>query len=284
MASEKHEDGVVSFALPAEVEDWIESQADHRDESRSAICRQLLTAARAVVTDEELGGPADEADVDDLRAQLDAQREEFVALVEDVRDRVVQVKREADAKAPADHDHEAYATDEDVERIDADLDALADELAGLADRVDGGFDNFESILDHLLDETDLLTDRSIALANAIIELREQRASLAARERRRAAADALKLAASRSNVRSADCGDCGTSVDVALLTRPECPHCAASIADVERRGSILGSHTLVVGEPPALPGPPVDAENPEPVEEIAAADAEERSPDENGGRQ
>ena len=50
-----------------------------------------------------------------------------------------------------------------------------------------------------------------------------------------------------------CDDCGSNVDLALLTAPACPHCASTVTDVEKRASILGSHRLLTGELPALEG-------------------------------
>ncbi|MFC4542148.1 hypothetical protein ACFO5R_09430 [Halosolutus amylolyticus] len=243
MASEDHDDGGVSFALPDEVDDWVADTADRRDETRDDVCRRLVTAAHAIATDDEVD-PVDRDDVDDLQGQLDAQREEFVELLEDVRSRVVQVKRETDAKAPAAHDHDEYATAEAVADLEADLGTLEE-------TVTGGFDNFEDVLEHLLDRTDDLEDRSTVLATAVVDLRDRRDALAERERRRAETERLKLAANRLGIRTATCEECGSAVDLALLTRPECPHCGRTIAEVAAKSSIFGSHTLETGEPPAL---------------------------------
>ena len=241
MSSEGSGDQVISITLPADVSQWIEEEASRRDVSQDALCRQLLAAVQAVSTD------ADSVDeLDELREDLDTHREEFLEFLEDVRRRVIQVKREADAKAPADHDHEGYAATDDLEGLAVDLETLEE-------TVHGGFENFEEILDHLLDEMETLEDRSTILATAVLELRETRNQRLERDRRRAEAERLQLAANRSGVRTATCDACGSSVDVALLTEPECPHCARSVADVERKTSIFGSHTLVTGDPPALEG-------------------------------
>ncbi|RQG98471.1 hypothetical protein [Natrarchaeobius oligotrophus] len=251
MAGEDHQDGGISFALPADVDDWISEEADRRDESREAVCRDMMTAAHAVATgddhtsvDELVGRD----DLESLEGQLEAQREEFRELLEDVRSRVVQVKRETDAKAAVDHDHPSHASDEEL----ADL---RDDVEALERRLDAGFGNFEEILERLLDRLDELDARSTTLASTVVDLRDRRDELAANERDSAAVSRLQLAANQLGIRTAACEDCGASVDVGLLTRPECPHCSSSIADVAEKSSFFGSHRLLTGDPPSLESAP-----------------------------
>ncbi|QSW99074.1 hypothetical protein [Haloterrigena alkaliphila] len=247
--SSEDDDGGISFAPPGEVDDWLAREASRRGETRDDVCRRLVTAAHAVATDDDLE-PTDLEDVEALRTQLDAQREEFTDLLEDVRSRVVQVKRETDAKAPAEHDHAEYA--------DADEQAaLRESVAALESTVDDGFANFETVLEGVFDETDELEERSALLASAVLDLRDHRDAMAERERQRAEADRLKRAANRLGVRAAVCDSCDESVDIALLTAPECPHCASAFTDVAAKSSFFGSPALVTGEPPALEG---DVEN------------------------
>ncbi|APW98590.1 hypothetical protein CHINAEXTREME_12740 [Halobiforma lacisalsi AJ5] len=295
MAGEDNENGGVSFALPADVDDWIADAAERRDESRDEFCRRLLTAARAVAAAEDgvleaeaegEGGHGDgdgngdaesgneyafdpvvRDDLEALQGELEASREEFRELLEDVRSRVVQVKRETDAKAPADHGHPEYAEAEALERLQVDLEALEE-------TVDGGFDNFEEVLDYLLERTDRLEERSTVLATAVVDLRDRWDDLVERERQRAQVEDLKLAANRLGIRSAACEECDASVDLALLTAPECPHCASPFADVRERTSFFGSHTLETGSPPALEGRGSEVETtPEGVFEAVEADAD-----------
>ncbi|OVE85718.1 hypothetical protein [Natronolimnobius baerhuensis] len=246
MASE-NDDGGVSFALPAEVDAWVAETAEQRDESREEICRRVVTAAHAIATDDE-SVPVDQRELEDLEEQVEADleshHEEFHELLEDVRSRVIQVKREADAKAPADHDHAEYEDD---------IASMRTDLTDLEDHVSAGFENFEDVLDYLFDQTDDLEERSTVLATAVVDLRDRWNAVAERERRRAAVERLQLAANQLGIRAAACEDCDASVDIALLTAPECPHCASSFADVTERTSFFGSHILETGEPPALEG-------------------------------
>ena len=255
MVSDDQEERSISIALPADVRDWLEDEADRRDVPREQFCRQLLTAVRTVEADDSLAPlePTSEtetvghwgaAERESLRDAIADQREEFIDHVEDVRRRVVELKRELDRKAPADHGHEAYASTAAVTDLEADVEALEDS-------VDAGFENFESILEHLLETAEELERRSTTLATAVIDLRDRRDALAARERRRAETDRLKLAANRLGIQNARCESCSTAVTVALLTEPACPHCDATYADVAEKASFFGSHTLETGEPPAL---------------------------------
>ncbi|WP_222918555.1 hypothetical protein [Natrinema sp. SYSU A 869] len=274
MSSQDRDEGGVSFTLAAEVDDWLTEEAARRGETRDERCRRLVTAAQRVATDDDLE-LADRDELVALRSQLEAQREEFTDLLEDVRDRVVEVKRNADGKAPAEHDHPDRPTDDD-------LAALRGEVTALERTVDGGFNNFGTVLEDLIAETDELADRSMLLAQAVVDLREHRDERAARQRRRAAADDLKLAANRLGIRTAMCVDCSSSVDIALLTAPECPHCASGFTDVEDRSSIFGSHRLLTGEPPALEGCVESSAESPPDAIFEAAETEAEAADDGAG--
>ncbi|WP_226041973.1 hypothetical protein [Natrinema sp. DC36] len=245
MSSQDHDEGGFSFPLPPDVDDWLTTEAARRDESRDEVCRRLLTAAHTAATDDNLE-VADPDELSAVRSRLETQREEFTDLLEDVRSRVIQVKREADGKAPIDHDHPTAATADD-------LAAIREDLAALEETVDRGFDNYEAILEGLFEDADELEDRSTLLARAVIELREQRDAIADERRQRAATERLQRTANQLGVRTATCADCGSSVDLALLTAPACPHCKCLFSDVVKRSSIFGSHRLETDEPPALEG-------------------------------
>ncbi|WP_049925898.1 hypothetical protein [Halopiger goleimassiliensis] len=270
MASDDADGGSISVSLPAEVDDWLAATAERRDEDRATTCRRLLSAVHEVTTGAD--DPVDPERIVDLERELEEQREEYTELIEDVRSRVIQVKRETDGRAPADHDHEAYASDADLEALAADLESIVADLERLEDRLEGGFDNFEEVLDHLLDRTDALENRAAVLARTILDVRDRQETLLERERRRRRVEELQLAANQLGVRTAACEECGASVDVALLTAPECPACASPVADVAENTSWFGSHTLVTGDPPALEGEVADAEPAEELYDVIEADA------------
>ncbi|NGM67628.1 hypothetical protein G6M89_01160 [Natronolimnobius sp. AArcel1] len=274
MASED-DDGGVSFALPADVDDWVATAAERRDESREDVCRRVVTAAHAIATDDDEPQPVDQDDLEALEDQfetdLESQHEEFLELLEDVRSRVIQVKRETDAKASAEHDHDTY---------ESDLESLQSDLSALEEHVGAGFENFEDVLDYLFDQTDDLEKRSTVLATAVVDLRDRWNTFADRERRRAAAERLQLAANQLGIRTAACADCDASIDIALLTAPECPHCESTFADVAERTSFFGSHTLETGEPPALEGRAERETQPTNEDVFEAVEAEAASTDQS----
>ncbi|WP_435062539.1 CopG family transcriptional regulator [Halobaculum sp. EA56] len=186
--------------------------------------------------------------VDELDAELDEK-------IDDVRSRVIQVKREADAKADAD---------------------LADEVAGLRDDLDdlegtveGGFDNYEDVLEYLTDAADEHDAKLSALARAVADLRTRVSAMEAESAARRAAAELKAEANRRGVSTAACDSCGSTVRIGLLSAPECPHCAATFRSVEPASGFFGSASLAVGDRPALDGETVEEAAPEDVFEEGA---------------
>lgn len=287
MASEETTEPV-SLSVPGELAAWLRRSADQRGVDVEQYASELLAAQRAVDSgviegaaalddgsdgssapderfeerlddrlDDVLDGHFDEVLDEHLDDRLEEQRSEFVDLLEDVRSRVIQVKREADARVPADHDHADLAADVDdlddaVESLAVDLEEQSSTVSTLETTVDRGFENYEAVLEHLVDATDDLADRVDRLARAALATRErvQNLAIAADERERV--DELKRDAALEGLSSADCEACGRTVDVALLTEPRCPACAAELVDVEPERGFLGSATLVTGDPPALP--------------------------------
>jgi len=277
MASEEHVD--VSVRLPPDLEEWLDQQAADTERSREDVMREIVAAYRSVaedgtssvLTEDDVEGYATQDALDDLEervaeeestlseladrvaddeAALDDYREAVEEQLDDVRKRVVQVKRGADAKAAADHEH-----DELAERLDAVEDDLVDvrsAVADVEDDLDAGFENFEDVLEYLTDTTDDLNAKTGTLARVLVDLRSEVKRLSARASRRAEVEALQLAANREGVKRANCGECESSVDVSLLTEPECPNCASTFGDVEKRSGIFSSNRLVTGDPPALP--------------------------------
>ncbi|SDK67859.1 hypothetical protein [Natronorubrum texcoconense] len=277
MSSEN--DSRVSFGVPGEVNDWLARAADRRGQTPDDVCRQLVAVSHAIASDDEFS-QTDLEDVTDLHSELETQREEFRELLEDVRSRVVQVKHETDAKAPADHAHANYATDDDLATIRSALEELES-------TVDDGFANFETVLEQLFAETETLEEHATLLATAVVDLREQRDAAAQRARRRAEADRLKRAANQLGIRTAVCDACDERVDLALLTEAACPHCTRGITDVVENTSFFGSHALETGDPPALEGqiePPTTSSSAvfEAVEaDVATDDGERDGSSQNG---
>jgi chromosome segregation ATPase len=276
MASEEHVD--VSIRLPPDLEEWLTEQATEMDRSREDVVRELVAAYRSMTSGDDSSDVLTTDDVDEFvdadaleayversafdealeayvqqaafEEALDEHREEFEALLDDVRKRVVQVKREADAKAPADHDHEAL--EERVDALATDVTSTSEAVEAVEDDLEAGFENFEDVLEYLTETTDDLEGKTGKLARVLVDVRSEVQRLRVQESRRAEAEALQLAANREGVRTAKCGECESPVDVSLLSAPECPHCASTFSDVEKRSGLFSSNRLVTGDPPALP--------------------------------
>jgi chromosome segregation ATPase len=273
MAGDSAEDWSSPRTEPEATASWIDERASALGLSRDEFVRRLMATYQAVTNGDE--SPASEDDVADLAADLDDLDSDVEEKIADVRRRVVQVKREIDGKADADHDHPELREDaaeaadrvsdveHDVADLAADLDDLDDRLATARERLDAGFENYEEVLEYLTETTDDVSAKLDTLARAVVEMRTAVRTLAGRAEKEAAVDELKAQANRHGVRSANCEECGETVDVALLTRPECPACAGTFSGVEPKQGLFGSPTMTVGDLPALePGdrPDIDVES------------------------
>jgi predicted Zn-ribbon and HTH transcriptional regulator len=254
--------------IPAEFEESVD---DHIEELVDDRIEELVDDH----IDKRLAEPDGAVEGDQLDRRLNDVESRFDGLIEDVRERVIQVKRETDTKAAADHDHPELASAvEELEGVADDLERVATAVNRLESRMEEGFDNYEEVLEYLADTIDQVSRRQATLANAIVETREELRKLAARDSARSAVEELQRAGGQLGVRNADCGECGTTVDLGLLTRAECPHCSASFVGVTPAQGYFGSNTMETGDHPALEaGDPDDDGFEYGVGNIVDADAE-----------
>jgi chromosome segregation ATPase len=245
-----------SETFPDELRDWVERRAAERDVPPETILARAVAIYRALETEETDSLDIDPEQVATLREQVDALTDRVAGVeddldtkIDDVRERVIQIKRETDAKASRNHGH----PDLD-ERVDTALDAAADadsRVDELDDRLDRGFENYEEILEYLTDVTEDLDRTMDQLAGAVVDVRSELHRVSAAEHDRQAVDDLRTAANRHGERTAACGDCGATVDLGLLSRPRCPHCEATYVDFDPPAGFFGSATLATGDRPAL---------------------------------
>jgi rubrerythrin len=172
-----------------------------------------------------------------LGDRIDGVEAEFRELIEDVRERVIQVKGEADAKAPADHGHEEF---ERLDDIEADVAELEAEIASLRESVDAAADEHDVAVEDLEAELATVQERLRSVAWVANDLRE-----AVEADGMEAVDRIKRAAAKADVDRARCESCGTGVEVALLTDPNCPHCDATVTDVEPATGFFDKPRLLV---------------------------------------
>lgn len=254
------------------VDTAIEAAADDVGVGREELLRRVLVS----LAEAEGVDVPDSEEMAAIESRLDALDAELDEKVGDLRERFVELYRDLEAKAPADHEHPETA--DRLEGLAADLDRLAERLEGLEadaasksavdeaveERV-GGLDDrladVEEQVDELaelearVDDIDAgeIDDKLSRVASAVVRVR-RRLEAAERDRSdRERLDALTATANRNGVRKAACTDCGDTVDISLLTAPECPHCGGAFAELEPNPGFLGTSRLVVEEQPALDG-------------------------------
>lgn len=261
MASESRETQTVSVTLPTELLEWAETEADTVGVDTETLLVQLLASYRTMtqyserLTDESIlvdetaavGAGGDES-TSTARRQLERRIEtahaDFDEKIQDVRQRVIQVKKETDAKAPKDHTHREFA---EVEALAEDVESLAEEVEQLRytlDELDGKLTEIDAQTDELSAHSvrlDELSKRIRTVGWLVRDLRDAQESPTARETVRQ----IKQTAAREDIERAACENCGAGVTLSLLTEPRCPHCEATVTNVEPSAGWFRSPTLTV---------------------------------------
>lgn len=231
-----------SSSLPDSVSQWLSDIADEQNLTEE----ELLTRFLSAMEDGDSLGGADES-IEALETEITATREEFQEKIEDVRDRVIQVKREADQKAPANHSHQAFT------QLKRQLDEFEGDIAELDHQVNDGFENFEEILEYLTETTESLDKKITTLARAVMNLRQQVQSLSERHDRDLVLQRILDTGNRERVKRAECQSCEQKIDLALLSSPVCPNCQELFSDLEVNKGFFNSSVLKTESVPALEG-------------------------------
>lgn len=284
MASESSSERTVSITLPGDLDEWLDQQASAADLDREELLVQLLASYRMTAeqdtpdtdslgVDQEEMAAAVRSQLDEqLSARLDAELDsrieqaveqamseqiseatnsvqrqlsnridsvesEFDGKIDDVRERVIQIKKETDGKAPKDHTHEDLQSIPEIERTLAELEAELDDLkTTFAEQVP----DQEEALTEMDGRLDQMQDRLQTVAWVVSDLREAQESSGGLE----AVERIKRAAAKADIERANCENCGEGVTLSLLTDPECPHCSATVTNVEPASGWFGSPTLL----------------------------------------
>ena len=88
-------------------------------------------------------------------------------------------------------------------------------------------------------------DESLARPLARLGVRRHVDDVGADDAHDKAVDRIKRAAAQEGVETASCESCGESVNLGLLTAPECPHCEATVSDVRPTGGIFRKKARLV---------------------------------------
>lgn len=258
-------DGEGVAELPEPLREWVESRAAETGRSPSEVLARATAAYRLLDEHETLLPEPDAEELSTLESRVETLETEVDEKIQDVRERVIQVKRETDEKAPTDHDHpelrgeldaavsEAASAAETAETALAETETLQSSVEDVAASVDGGFDNYESILRGLKERTDDVRSRTDRLVAAVTRLRDRLSALETADERRTAAATLQREATQKGVTDAVCGSCESTVYLGLLADARCPHCEAPYDGVDADTGFFRPARLVVADRPALEG-------------------------------
>lgn len=235
-----------SASLPDPVSQWLSEIAEEQDITEEELLHRFLHPEG-----DGDSPPVSRDTIEELGHEIEATREEFQEKIEDVRQRVIQVKREADQKATADHAHPEVETA--FSQLQQQVDDFEGELAELEYQLTEGFENFQEILEYLTETTESLDTKLATLARAVMNLRTQNQSLAERHDRDLVLQRILDAGNREHVTRAECQSCEEKIDLSLLSSPACPNCQELFSDLEVNKGFFKSSVLKTESVPALEG-------------------------------
>ncbi|MFC6798939.1 MULTISPECIES: hypothetical protein [unclassified Haladaptatus] len=244
----------LSVSVPVALDEWLSEKSSALGVTREELLVQLVAAYR--VTDEtglavrETADAVDEQRLEavesslsaDFSRDLGALSDKVDSYIEDLRGRVIQVKKEVDTKAARDHTHEEFAS---LERAIGDL---HDELAQVEATVDEVRRDRAEVSAAVEERLDDLESKLETVARVTLDVRRQLRSEAVSAERTKMLAALRERALEHDVRKAKCAGCGAPVDIALLSDPTCPGCGYLFTDVEPGSWLIRSPRLVNTHP------------------------------------
>lgn len=248
MATEPADGVEVSVTISPHLEEWLDDRAEALGVDSDEVLVQLLGTYRAAadLDDDALpvvlagadddGDLVDESDLVALEERLgrvesdategvESLESDLEESVEDIRNRVLQLRDAIRDTAPEDHSHREFPRFEtQFEDLSADLEEVTGDVEDLLDRVRD--------VESGLAETDERLTRVVA---ALLSLREESCGGPDAE----TLQDLKRVANRTGTTRAACAACGTAVTIGLLTAATCPHCDTGFDDLDLPESGLG---------------------------------------------
>ncbi|WP_058828686.1 hypothetical protein [Haloferax sp. Q22] len=257
---------------PSSFEAWLDQRMSETGKSRDQLCQELLASHWQLNEITELLGrdsPAsDERSSEAKRATRSrddtenkpVSDDELAEVLELIEGLEAEVETEAQRRAHLEQSVQALTTrldvvDAELDEVEAALDEVEDLPAELSEvestlrerhrtldtRFDDEFENLQTILEHLVETDDRietkLTEFETQYGAEIREIRAEREQL-----RR-----VKQAAKEVDTHEGDCEHCGETIDLALLTSPECPNCQRPLHGVEKETKwlVLTDYTVTV---------------------------------------
>ncbi|QZA87865.1 hypothetical protein K0C01_08650 [Salinarchaeum sp. IM2453] len=257
-----------TVTLPEELDQWVTEKASQQEMDSDAYLQLLLQTHKQLL--EEGNSPTAVSDqqfqqtIQDLRS---SQQE----LINDLRDRITEVKLESEQKAPNHHEHSHHQHElkditSDIEDGEERVDGHATDMTQVRSNLDDGFNKYEKTLITLLEQTDNSIEKSKVLGESLLELRELLDPAVKKYAQQDLLSDIMKTANRQNITKARCAECGSKVQLSQLTTPQCPYCSSRFVDVESKQHVTGlirRPTLVTSGRPAL----VSAETAEITERV-----------------
>lgn len=233
-ALDDHLDSTLQARLDAALDERIEELVDRRVDD---AVETALEESSGDLFDEQVN-EATSSVQRQLEERIERVESDFGDKIQDVRERVIQVKKETDTKAPKDHTHEELET---VDALSEQVASLESTLETLRGEYDETVPDHESTLETLDERLDEVENRLQTVAWVVSDLRKAQESDSGLE----AVERIKRAAAKADVERATCENCGNGVSIPLLTDPECPHCEATVTNVEPAGGWFSKPKLLV---------------------------------------
>lgn len=232
MATESAADPELSVTLPPSLSEWLEERAATLGMDRDALLVHLLETHRsAAELDENWLDTVDER-IENIDARTRKTEErvgdvetKLADNVEDIRERVLQLRDAVEGRAPADHSHEEFRMLTDrLDDVSAELDVVEDSI----ERFDEEFGSTHERLETAEDRLDRLARAVVARKRRDEADAEAAADL----------DEIRRAANRNGALEANCDGCGEAVRIGLLSDAACPHCERRLYGLEEPTSVL----------------------------------------------
>ncbi|MEF8869043.1 MAG: hypothetical protein V5A85_11045 [Haloarculaceae archaeon] len=266
MPSESPERRPVAVTLPPSLEEWLAERAEETGVDRGELLVQLAASYRAAADGDpaaELASAVEEAATEAATERVDDRlgsfRSSLDSQLQEIRKRVVQLKRESDEKAPSTRvaelstrvdglDERLDELEQSVRTLRTDVEELPGAGAGEpgSERAARSQGRDRAAADPgLIERVEDVESKLVRVARAVVDLHERDAATAAtgEDADRAGADldhgvsgratlrGIRRVAAREGVREAPCSGCGETVDLTLLPEADCPHCGARFADL-----------------------------------------------------
>lgn len=265
MATESAEGTDVSVSLPPDLQEWLDDRAAALDVDREELLVQLAAAYRAAADDGDdrladlLEADPDPGLLEDVEERLEADADALERLddriddvessleenVEDLRNRVLQLRDTIGNAASENHGHREFST------LGSRIDELSEALESVTGDLEAQNDRVEAV-DERLDDVEAKLTR---VARAVVALRRE----ADGDGDAGTLEDIRQTANRAGVAEAACGACGGPVTVGLLTGAACPHCGTGFEGLDVPDPGLGRRLglrrpeLRCADPPALEG-------------------------------